>query len=154
LKDKIDIVTQNQRDGIPYDLLLIADPSKDNIDKYIWNSAIYKAELNGQPIGYYVLHDVDDVTTEIKNIVVDDKFQGQGIGAYMLNDAIAKSRLKGASKIIIGTGNSSLGQLYLYQKVGFRITEIKKDYFKENYEQPIIENGIECCDLIVLIKVL
>jgi hypothetical protein len=39
-----------------------------------------------------------------------------------------------------------------WTEVGFRITNIKADFFKENYNEPIIENGIECRDMIVFTK--
>jgi ribosomal protein S18 acetylase RimI-like enzyme len=136
--------------AIPYDLLLKADPSKDNIDRYIIDSVIYTAEFKQQTVGCCVLCNVDHETIEIKNIVVDERFQGRGIGTLLLDDAIQKAKSKGFKKIIIGTGNSSIGQLYLYQKVGFRISGIKVDFFRENYSEPIFENGIECRDMIVL----
>jgi N-acetylglutamate synthase-like GNAT family acetyltransferase len=149
-----EIVTRELKDKevIPYDLLLIADPSINNIDKYISDSVVYTAEFRGQTVGCYVLYNVDRETIEVKNIVVDGKFQGKGIGTILLKDAIEKAKFNGLKKIIIGTGNSSIGQLYLYQKVGFRITDIKVDFFRINYNEPIIENGIECRDMIMLTK--
>lgn len=139
-------------ENIPYDLLISADPSKMNIDKYIFDSSIYAAFIEEQVIGCYVLYPVDKDTVEIKNIVVDENHQGKGIGTILLNDAIEKSKSMKFKTLVIGTGNSSVGQLYLYQKAGFRITNIKSDFFTENYDQPIIENGIECRDMIVLTK--
>jgi ribosomal protein S18 acetylase RimI-like enzyme len=147
------VITALQKtDSVPYDLLLIADPSKHAIDKYIFDSIVYKADLKERTIGCYALFGIDHETVEIKNIAVEESFQGKGIGTILLNDAVEKAKMKGLKKIIIGTGNSSVGQLYLYQKVGFRITGIERDFFKENYHEPIIENGIECRDMIVLTK--
>jgi N-acetylglutamate synthase-like GNAT family acetyltransferase len=146
------ILELDKTDKIPFELLLLADPSKNNIDKYISNSVVYMAQFKGKPVGCYVLHNVDNEVIELKNIVVDEKYQGKGIGTILLKDAIKKAKSQGLKKIIIGTGNSSIGQLYLYQKVGFRITEIKPDYFKQHYSEPIIENGIDCRDMIVLTK--
>jgi ribosomal protein S18 acetylase RimI-like enzyme len=153
---KNEIVIRKLKDNqtIPYDLLLIADPSINNIEKYISDSDVYMADFEGQMVGCYVLYNVGKETTEIKNIVVDEKFQGKGIGTILLNDAIKRAKLSGLNKIIIGTGNSSIGQLYLYQKVGFRITDIKEDFFKINYKESIIENGIECRDMIILTRAL
>ena len=56
-----EIVIKGHEKGnrIPYDLLLIADPSKENVDKYISDSFIYTADLNGETIGCYVLYHVD-----------------------------------------------------------------------------------------------
>ena len=152
MKDEIVTRKLKDKESIPYDLLLIADPSIHNIDKYISDSVVYTADFKGQTVGCYVLYNVDKETTEIKIIVVDGKFQGKGIGTILLNDAIKRAKLRGIKKIIIGTGNSSIGQLYLYQKVGFRITDIKPDFFKINYNEPIIENGIECRDMIILTR--
>ena len=61
---------------------------------------------------------------------------------------------KGYKKIEIGTGNSSLGQLALYQKCGFRITGIDIDFFIRCYQEEIFENGIQCRDMIRLTQYL
>src|SRR5690606_12861387 len=94
----------------------------------------------------------DNETIEIKNISVQSSYQGKGLGTLLLKHAIDKAKSSGFKRIVIGTGNSSIGQLYLYQKAGFRITQIKRDFFRTNYDEPIIENGIECRDMIVLMK--
>ncbi len=148
----LDIQELQQDEKIPYDLLQIADPSKTNIDRYIFDSTIYTASIKGRMIGCYVLYPMNEGDIEIKNIVVEETHQGRGIGTLLLHDVIAKSKLGGLKKLIIGTGNSSVGQLYLYQKAGFRITHIIPNFFSDNYEQPIFENGIECRDMIVLTK--
>ena len=71
-------------DAIPYELLLMADPSKRNIDKYILNSIIYVADHNERTIGCYVLTTPDEETFEIKNIVIEEKYQGMGFGTVLL----------------------------------------------------------------------
>lgn len=81
-----------------------------------------------------------------------EQLQGQGLRTRLLLDAIERSKNSDYKKIIIGTGNSSLGQLYLYQKVGFRITQVKPDFFVKNYENEIWENGLQCKDKVVLTK--
>jgi hypothetical protein len=54
-----------------------------------------------------------------------------------------------AKALWVGTGNSSLSQLALYQKCGFRIREIESGFF-ESYPEPIVENGIRCIDMVRL----
>lgn len=135
---------------LPYDLLLLADPSKDNVDNYIFQSQIYMAALAGETIGCYALFQLDYDTFEIKNIAVAPAWQSKGIGTKLLCDAMEKVKSQGSKKLVIGTGNSSVGQLRLYQKVGFRITEVRKDFFTRNYSEPILENGVPCVDMIVL----
>lgn len=101
----IEIQKLKLTDEIPYNFLLISDPSRTSIDKYIFDSLIYKATQQEQTIGYYALYRVDEETIEIKNIVIAQKWQGRGVGKVLLNDAIERSKSMGLKRIIIGTGN-------------------------------------------------
>lgn len=143
----------NDKEKKPYNLLLLADPSKKIIDEYLVNSEIYNAKLNDEIVGVFVLYPLLNNSVEIKNIAVLDKYQGKGIGSLMLENAIQIAKKKKYVSIYIGTANSSIGQLYLYQKKGFDISEIKKDFFIENYSDPIYENGIQAKHMIMLEKV-
>ena len=60
------------------------------------------------------------------------------------------ARRRGFRTIEVGTGNSGVGQLYLYQKCGFRIVGVDRDFFVRHYPQPIVENGLLCRDMIRL----
>ncbi len=75
---------------------------------------------------------------------------GKGIGKQLVMDAINVAKAKGYKTIEIGTGNSSIGQLALYQKCGFRIIGVDTDFFIRHYPEEIIENGILCRDMIRL----
>lgn len=65
-------------------------------------------------------------------------------------NAIQTAKSKGYKTIEVGTGNSSIGQLALYQKCGFRITGIDMDFFIKHYPEEIFENGIQCRDMVRL----
>ncbi len=137
-------------EAYPMDILLLADPSQKLIEKYLLNGQCYVAEQNSIIIGAYVLLAKTCNTIEIMNIAVSEKYQGKGIGKKLIKHAVTVSKEKGFTRIEIGTGNSSIGQLALYQKCGFRFVEIEKDFFLKNYEEPIFENGIPCLDMIRL----
>lgn len=132
----------------PMDLLLDADPSRELVNAYLQKGITFVAEENRQIIGVYVLMTTEKDNAEIMNIAVSEERQGQGIGRSLLRHAIDHSKKKGCKKIQIATGNSSIGQIALYQKCGFRIIGIDFDYFIENYAEPIYENGILCRDRI------
>ncbi len=134
----------------PMELLLMADPSQKLIESYIKRSQCFIAERNNQWIGVYVLLPISPQTIEIVNIAVDESYQGQGIGKDLLRHAINTAKTLGYTTIEIGTGNSSIGQLALYQKCGFWIVGIDMDFFLRHYEEEIIENGIRCTDMIRL----
>jgi ribosomal protein S18 acetylase RimI-like enzyme len=134
----------------PWNLFLLADPSRDAVEKYIHESVVVALTNDECVAGVVVLTRVGEGAVEIKNIAVDPAFQGQGIGKKLLEEAIRRCRAEGAREVVIGTGNSSVGQLALYQKVGFQIVGIDRDFFTKNYPEPIIENGIVCRDMIRL----
>lgn len=135
---------------IPWSLLLLADPSRKVIEKYIYDSDAYISSINKEVVGVYVLINLSSDTIELKNIAVDKKYQGQGIGKQLVLDAISKAKSKGAKRIEVGTGNSSFSQLALYQKCGFRTIGVEKNFFTKHYKEEIIENGIKCIDMIRL----
>jgi len=139
----------------PWDLLLLADPSRDLVSGYLDKGLCYVMESeNGEKIGAIVLVPVNNHTIEIMNLAVDESHQGKGLGTLLLKYGIQTAAEKGYKKVEIGTGNSSIHQLALYQKVGFRITGIDHDFFIRHYEEPIFENGILCRDMIRLSKAL
>jgi len=72
------------------------------------------------------------------------------LGKFLLKDAIERASTFGAKTLDIGTANSSIFQLALYQKVGFRVTGIDRDFFIRHYDEPIYENGIQCLDMVRL----
>ena len=67
----------------------------------------------------------------------------------LINEVKQQAVNQGVKTLIVGTGNSSLSQLGLYQKCGFRLDHIIRDFFK-NYPEPIFENGIQCIDMVML----
>jgi GNAT superfamily N-acetyltransferase len=81
---------------------------------------------------------------------VDESYQGKGIGKQLVNHAIQQAKLLGCKTIEIGTGNSGVGQLALYQKCGFRMTGIDRDFFIRHYSEEIFENGIQVVDMVRL----
>ncbi|WP_422615036.1 GNAT family N-acetyltransferase [Cohnella caldifontis] len=132
------------------DLLRLAVPSVDRIRQYIKDSSLFAAIYEGKTVGALVLSNLDDSTMEIVNVAVQEEFQGKGIGKQLILNAIEYCRSINARRVVIGTGNSSLMQLGLYQKCGFRMYEIWEDHFIRHYEEEIYENGIRCRDMIRL----
>ncbi|EJQ10275.1 N-acetyltransferase [Bacillus cereus] len=144
------VLNRVSKDNVPKSLLLLADPSERQIATYIQRGMVYVAKVEGKVVGVYVLLETRPKTMEIMNIAVVEHMQGKGIGKKMLLHAIEIAKGYDMHKIEIGTGNSSVSQLTLYQKCGFRIFSIDFDYFSKHYEEEIIENGIVCRDMIRL----
>ncbi|MFT4417238.1 GNAT family N-acetyltransferase [Fredinandcohnia humi] len=134
----------------PMDLLLLADPSRTIVEEYLQRGECFVAESKGQIIGVYVLLPTRPETIEIVNIAVKESQHGKGFGKQLVMNAIKEAKTKGYRTIEVGTGNSSIGQLALYQKCGFRITGVDMDFFVRHYPEEIFENGIQCMDMIRL----
>ncbi|MGE1210156.1 GNAT family N-acetyltransferase [Bacillus pumilus] len=137
-------------ESLPMDLLLLADPSKEKVLTYVQSGSCYAAFHEEDVIGVYVLTSLSQHSVEIMNVAVKESWQGRGIGKQLVRHAIAEAKAAGFHTIEIGTGNSSIQQLALYQKCGFRLTSIDRDFFLKHYDEPIYENGIQCIDMVRL----
>ena len=140
---EVSIFKLSDQSKAPYDLLLLADPHKESIEKYLSNGTCFIVENDNEDvIGCYVLKSNSPIEVEIVNIAVEERYQGKGIGKQMLNHAIDYAHGCGYTKLAIGTANSSIYQLYLYQKIGFDIDRIEKDHYLHFYPDTLEENGI------------
>ena len=139
-------------ENIPYQLLLLADETKEAIDKYIFESEIFIIENNGEIIALYALKAINSEQIEIKNIAVKADFQGRGIGSFLLENAFERAKKSGFQSLLIGTGDASLRQLALYQRQGFKKYDVVKNFFIDNYPEVIYENGLQLKDMIILKK--
>lgn len=134
----------------PLDLLLLADPSRKLVEEYIKRGHCYVAEVDSHQIGVYVLLPTRPDTIELVNIAVSEDLHGQGYGKKLVNHAIEQARELGYVTIEVGTGSTGVTQLALYQKCGFRMTGIDRDFFVRHYEEEIYENGILLRDMVRL----
>ncbi|KAB7672687.1 GNAT family N-acetyltransferase [Bacillus sp. B1-b2] len=146
----MDIKALSNKDEFPLCLLLTADPSETLVMEYIKRGICNVAKEQDQIVGVYVLLPTRPETIELVNIAVEERKQGMGIGKKLVLHAIETAKDLGYKTIEVGTGNSSINQLALYQKCGFRITYVDKDFFLRHYQEPIFENGIPCVDMIRL----
>ncbi|KZR60137.1 GNAT family N-acetyltransferase [Pseudobacillus badius] len=140
----------NKDEHPPFELLLSADPSLEAVEKYVGRGQCLVAEQGGEVIGVYVLLPTRPHTVELVNVAVSEGQQGKGIGKQLVMHAIREAGKEGYQTIEIGTGNSSIGQLALYQKCGFRVVGVDADFFIRHYSEEIFENGIQCRDMIRL----
>lgn len=148
---KLFIKKFDKQTKLPWRLLLLADPSQEMVETYLKNSSIFLAYLENKLVGEYVLTPLSSDAVELKNIAIEQLYQGKGFGKKLVMDAIQQAKRDGMKRIEVGTGNSSMSQLALYQKCGFRIVGIDKDFFVKNYQEEIFENDIRCTDMIRLV---
>ncbi len=135
---------------IPYRLLLLADETKEGIDRYIFESDIFVMEDGSRIIAVCVLQPICEDAMEIKNIAVDIPYQGRGFGHYLLSSAIQRAKESGCKEILIGTADVAVRQLALYEDAGFKRYALKRDFYIDNYPEPIYEDGVQLRDMVML----
>ena len=109
----------------------------------------YAARVEGELIGAAVVRWDRHEASEILYIAVAAEQRGKGYGKQLIAAVQAELPLRGGNALLVGTANSSLENIAFYQKCGFRMLEIRRDYFAY-IQPPIQEQGIVMRDMIVL----
>ncbi len=146
---KLHLREKSRNESIPYPLLLMADESIDVINSYIHQCDIYLIKNNDLTIGVCAIQKVDSFTIEIKNLAITIDYRNFGIGSWCLQKV---KEIHPAKIVLVGTGDASINALRFYMKNGFKPHTIRKSFFLNNYDHPIIENGIQLKDQIILKK--
>lgn len=129
------------------DLLLIADEQVNMIEKYLYRGemfALFEDDLKA----VCVVTQEQPGVYEIKNIAVDPKYQRKGYGQHLITYIINYYKESG-SELYVGTGDSPM-TLNFYEKCGFKKSHIVKNFFVDNYDHPMFENGKQLVDMIYL----
>ena len=141
-------ITENKRDYM--DLLLLADPQEDMIERYLDDGDLFVLSENGDVLTVCVVLPMKNKKCELKNIATAEEYQGQGYGKYMLM-YICEHYSGQYDTMYVGTGNSKK-TLDFYKKCGFVNSHIVAGFFTYNYDRPIYEDGILLTDMIYLKK--
>jgi GNAT superfamily N-acetyltransferase len=133
----------------PIELLLLADPSEDKIRSYLPGSKCFVASIGEDVVGACVVQPRGEGAHELMSIAVHPAHQKSGYGTALLKWVIDFYRSAGARQLELGTGTFGY-QLAFYQRHGFRVTSIDRDFFVNNYPEPIFEDGIQLFDMLRL----
>lgn len=126
----------------------MADPEKTKLQTYLADSEMLLFQKNEQIIGVLV-YQVRTTEIELMNLAVATAFQRQGVASQLIDSFL--SRCAGRPQtLIVKTGDISAGPLALYQQKGFVLSHRVKNYFVENYTEPIIEEGQQLKDQLIL----
>ena len=131
------------------DLLLLADEQESMIDRYLEDGDMYILENDGTK-AVMVVKEIDNKNLEIKNLAVSPNSQKKGYGKYMI-DYVSRKYKEKYEYLYVGTGDSPL-TIPFYEKCGFKRSHSIKNFFINNYDHPIFEEGKQLIDMIYLKK--
>jgi ribosomal protein S18 acetylase RimI-like enzyme len=132
-------------------LLLLADESEQQVRAYMDSGDLYVYSVGDDVVAGIVLAiALEPDVVELKAVAVEPGHQEQGIGKRMLADVLAELRLRGCKRVVVGTANAAIGQLAYYQKAGFRLLRIERDFFTpaRGYPQMMVDHGIRLRDMV------
>lgn len=130
-------------------LLLLADEQESMIEKYLNKGAMFVLDDCGIK-GEIVVTDEGKGVLEIKNLAVAPEHQRKGYGRKLIEFVCEKYK-NAFSVIQVGTGESPL-TVPFYEKCGFIKSHTVKNFFTDNYDHPIFENGKLLTDMVYLKK--
>ncbi|EJO5347776.1 GNAT family N-acetyltransferase [Clostridium botulinum] len=144
---EIRIIKGNKRSFL--DLLLLADEQENMIDKYLDPGEMF-ALYDGDLKSICVVTKEEQGIYEIKNLATYEKYQGQGYGSWLVKYVFEYYK-DNCKTMLVGTGDSPL-TIPFYKHCGFEISHRVKNFFADNYDHPIYENGVQLIDMIYLKK--
>lgn len=130
------------------DLLLLGDEQESMIDRYLERGRMF-ALYDGELVAQAVVTEKNG-GLEINNISAYPKFQRKGYGKALIA-FLAEEFSDSCSFLLAGTGDSPL-TVPFYEKCGFTRSYVIKNYFTDNYDRPIYEDGVLLKDMVFFKK--
>ena len=140
-------ITANKKRFLP--LLLLGDEQESMIDRYLESGEMFALYDGGLKTIAVVSREPKRIY-ELKNLATDPAFQRKGYGTHMMQYLL--TYYHGRGRIMqVGTGADS-SNVAFYKKCGFTVSHTVKNFFTENYEHPIFDDGKQLTDMVYLRK--
>ncbi|MDL2213565.1 GNAT family N-acetyltransferase [Bacteroides sp. OttesenSCG-928-N06] len=139
-------ITENKKQYL--DLLLLGDEQESMIDRYLEAGdmfALYDEDLKA----VCVVARIDNDVCELKNIAYP-QFHRQGYGKALITH-ISKYYASRYRTMLVGTGETP-SSLSFYRQCGFGLSHRIKNFFTDNYDHLMFEEGVQLIDMIYLKK--
>lgn len=143
----MNIIQQIENKKQYLDLLLLADEQESMIDRYLEHGELFVLDDDGVKAICVVTNEGDGVC-ELKNIAVAPESQRQGYGKKLIEYLIAHYAGK-FQQMIVGTGDvpSAVG---FYENCGFEYSHRIENFFIDNYDHQMFEDGVLLRDMVYL----
>jgi len=117
-----------------------------------WHESTFRGEIYNQPIsfplvlvereakdiiGYIIYWHIKD-KVHINNIAIHPDFRRRGIAESVLREILTHIEREGAAFVTLEVRPSNFPAISLYNKLGFKVLGIKKDYYSKPREDALI----------------
>ena len=134
-------------------LIRLAEDSESQLEAAIDDGTMYAVDDTGVVL---VLDHVDhengheNPQRELRYVAVAEAHQRKGIGKAMLAEVAEGERGRGTRRLLVGTTNADTGNLDFYQRCGYRLLSIERDYFipARGYPPHFVLNGLPALDMV------
>lgn len=130
------------------DLLRIGDEQDEMIDRYLDRGDLYVGFVGRVPVAVCVATSEGVGVVEIKNLAVLPAYRRRGYGKSLL-EFVEKRYADCAFQL--GTGETP-SVLRFYARCGYRYSHRIPDFFTDNYDHPIVEEGVLLKDMLYFMK--
>lgn len=137
-------ITDNKKDYI--DLLLLADESEVMIDKYLERGDMYILDDDGVKAECVITQEGEGIY-ELKNIAVLQDCWRKGYGRKLIEYLFIYCL--DCNVMFVGTGDC-YSALSFYKSCGFKESHRVKNFFVDNYDHLMFEDGVQLVDMIYL----
>ncbi len=119
--------------------------------RYLQDGVLYGVRDGaGSPRAAVLVVDRGDGVAELKAVAVAEDAQGTGVGTRFVGEVLARLRRDGYSRAVVGTSSAGVRQLAFYQRLGFRLSHIERDFFNaaHGYAPGMVEDGVPVRDMV------
>jgi GNAT superfamily N-acetyltransferase len=131
-------------------LLELAD-EPEPLRAYLHDGDLYGlVGVDGSPCAAILVIEASPGVAEMRAVAVAESVQGQGVGTLMVNATLFVLAQRGVRRAVVGTASSGVRQIAFYQRCGFRLSHIERDFFTpaKGYPGDLSENGIPTRDMV------
>ena len=131
-------------------LFRLAEDSEPELDPYIELGDVFVARTCTAIVGYIQV--ITGETSTIASVAVVNTKRRQGIGTALIRARLNWLFSAGAERVLVGTAAADIGNLRLYQRLGFRLLRVERDAFTvdRGYSPDLKVDGIPIRDRVWL----
>jgi len=120
----------------PVDIAVLGNPDEHIIAK---GGDIIFAAVSDTIAGTVALKPIDETSSEMTKMAVDEAYQGFGIGRKLAEGILALARKKGLKKVVLYSNTKLVTAINMYQTLGFREIPVEAGrYERSNIKMEIV----------------